>query len=372
MKKTKTSTKVVALLLALVATLTLLAGCEINLEDPDRTTAEAFVSVPKKLTQEEIEKALAAINATQPADATRSADEIVQGLDESQQKLLQSELAKQGYDVTVDNKAGVQVNVPNGVTVPATTKSPVTQPPTLPQGTKVNASEVYPYLKATVDTLRSGTFYFKGKASSMAGLGAAETPLSGAGSYAPMAMAIDAGKAMIETEADWTSAFQNTNGGNDYGQAKITGAIMQTALGNKLRMIFSEEGSYWAFPQKKVYIDLAALMGDQTSGLDDINEIANSINPAGDLTEVPKDVPSSKVKVDGKEYLCATLQGTKYYYLDGALKRMEVSVGEAPMVMEIEEFSGKPDASLFSVKGYRKMPVTEFMKLFQGMSSIFE
>ncbi len=71
-------------------------------------------------------------------------------------------------------------------------------------------------------------------------------------------------------------------------------------------------------------------------------------------------VGSTKVNVNGKSYTCEEYKaddGTVFkYYFDGTdWKRYECIADDEMMVYEINEFSGKVDSKLFSLKGYREI-----------------
>jgi hypothetical protein len=264
--------------------------------------------------------------------------------------------------------------IPEEVTMPTTANTqPTTVATTMPKGVEVRPSEVYPLVKGVKDIFNSGTFYLKGRNSSpMDVMG------MGGGTSSTMVLAMDQDKAMVESEMDWIGMMKASVEPGNAALAAIQGATMQTYLGNKFRMVFNPEGAYFVFPEKKRYIDFSDAQKTDQSGEVDMSEIASelahSLGGVGGNLETPVDVPASRVTVDGKEYLCGTLteaeSGTsrRFCFLDGQLKRIEVlsATGDVSMVMEIDEFSGSADASLFSMSGYRSMPVAELTNLLSG------
>ena len=332
--------QLIAIVLALLTAAALLAGCETTI-GPDVTETAPTV---------------AALDPGVVAGLMTQLDlKNLEGMTPEQRKALQDALINGGQ-------------VPPDFELPDDSdRVPVTMPPTLPQGVAAQTSEVYPLVKNVQEIFNSRSYYLKGRGSS---------PMGGAGSsgYSSLVMAMDQDKLMVETEMDWAAMMKIAAAeSGDVATATIQGGILQATLGRKFRMIFSPEGTYWAFPDKKIYIDLASMMGAE--GAERAASLVQGLDMLGQGGEIPQDIPATRVKADGKEYLCGTLRdeaGTavmRYFFLDGQLKRIEVFAEESDenMVIEIDELSGKPDAGLFSVKGYRAMPLMEMAKLFGDM-----
>jgi len=330
--------QLIAIILALLVAAALLAGCEASVGDLGATTAPSL----------------------DPAAMARLMSEL--GLGDDLDALTPEQRA--------DLQRGMWDNgLDTGVTIPPPSSSmvPATAPPTLPPGVSVQSSEVYHLVKAVQDTFNSGTFYLKARGTFPVEMGS--------GGYAPIIIAMDQDKLMFETEMDWVSLMKANAAPGEKAMAAMTGASMQTMFGNKFRMVISPEGAYWVFPASQRYFDLSAMAGPE--GLGDMSGLAEAFNifrqedANGQPLQVPDDIPSTKVTVDGKEYLCGAfvardeegkvISTMRYYFLNGQIKRIEVVVEgmEENMVLEIDEFSGRVDASLFSVTGYRTIPLTE-------------
>jgi len=354
--------QLLAILLALLMLAALLAGCktDINLgPDPDEE--------PSNLTPGAYAELLDEVGASD-----------YEGMDDAQRKALEDKLRNKGF-------------LPEDVTLPGVSETaPVVKATTMPQGIQIKPSEVYPLVKKVQDIFNSGTFYLKGR-------GAAPTGI-GSGGFAPMVIAVDKDKVMTETEIDWTGLMKASPQGGaaqgDAGMSTVQGAIWQASFGRKFRMVFTPDGVFWAFPDKKSYVDLAswAMAEEGVEGLEtsEMSGIAQDFKGLFGGRETPKDIPSSKIKVDGKEYLCGTfyqldeagkplkdakgqpVPAMRYFFLDGKFKRVEVfaQYEEDNVVYEIEEFSGKVDPALFSMKGYSAVPVKELMNLGGGLSSM--
>ena len=335
--------QLIAIILALLTAAALLAGCETTI-GPDVTETDPTV-VP-------LDKGALAELMTE-FDISN-----LEGLTPEQRKAFQDALIDRGQ-------------VPPDFVLPDDgDRVPVTMPPTLPQGVAAQTSEVYPLIKNVLEIFESRSYYFKGRASS---------PMGGFGSsgYSSLVMAMDKDKLMIETEIDWAAMMKIAAAESGDVSLIVQGGVLQATLGRRFRMIFSPEGMYWTFPDKERYLDLGEMLGtEDATGLADLFKDLDILGQGG---KMPEDIPASKVTVDGKVYLCGTLarkdadgktvSTARYYFLDGQLKRIEVfaETSDENMVIEIDEFSGKPDASLFSVKGYRSMALMEMAKLFGDM-----
>ena len=342
MKKPK---QTLALFLALLALLALLAGCEKEIvygpdEDP-ALTPDAYAEI------------LEGVGASD-----------YDGMDDAQRRAMEDALRRKGF-------------LPEDVTLPPAGETvPIVKATTMPAGVQVKPSEVYPHVKAVQDIFNSGTFYLKGRGASPLGIGS--------GGYAPMVIAVNKDKVMAETEVDWLAMMKAGAQQGDAGMSTVQGAIFQTTFGRKFRMVFSPEGAFWAFPDNKKYINLADLAqagasAEEQLDTSEVNNLAKEISGMFGGHETPKDIPSSKVKVDGKEYLCGTFMGPdgkpamRYFFLDGKFKRVEIfaQYEEDNVVYEIDEFTGKVDEKLFGLSGYRAIPLAELLKLGGGVAELF-
>jgi len=361
-----------ALLLSLACAVALFSGCNGPLFDRtvvNTTVPTTLVPVPDDLGKQ-IEIDLGRMEERDEMD-----------------RLLAEELKKLGIEYTTD---------PNAPTVPAGQTEPTTAPPppptTMPAGTKIQSSEVYEHIKRVNDIFNSGKFYLKGRGSAPEGSGIPSA------ASAPMVIAIDDNKFMVESTADWSlmgTIMADAEGRSltlqERAAAKAQSIALETLFGKKTRMIFSPDGFYLAFPDKNKYISPSELMGsmgleDEEFDMSGMDLSALGIN-TGAQKEIPRDIDSSRVTVGGKEYLCAAISNkiddpdsgvsmevvTKYYFLGGDLKRMETfglgfeDSDDAQMILEIDEFHGDPDPKLFGVAGMRKAALQELLKLAEMM-----
>lgn len=84
-----------------------------------------------------------------------------------------------------------------------------------------------------------------------------------------------------------------------------------------------------------------------------------------------KYVGSTKVKVGKTEYVCEEYKNEdgdvfKYYFQGNDWKRYECKTADGNMVYEINDFSGKVDKNVFSLKGYTKMSEDALESLLGG------
>ncbi len=332
--------KLICLFLGL-ATLLSLAACSTQI-DIGQTTNPTVVA-PSTINDLDLQAQLAKMNA-----------DNIDKLDEAARKRLEAELAAKGV-------------LPSGVTLPAGNQT-VKAPSTMPAGNQVKASEVYPLIKSVYDIFQTGKFTFKALGTSP--LGGTSIPAT------PLTMVLDGDKSAFETEIDWSATMkalaEDTAG---YNKAIINGATAQTMFGKKMRFVSDGKGSYIVFVDKKTYISAAAMAGeDASSSMNMASDFGDIVVPK---SELPKDVASTRVKVDGKEYLCATLddgQGSKmrYYFIGKDLKRLEIqdNSGET-MIFEVLELTGKADASVFKVSDYRQMSLDQLTQLGSSMGALF-
>jgi len=334
--------RIIALCLALAAVTALLAGCELRL-GPEK----AF-EIP-------------AIPEISPEDMA-----------------LLSKLMEDDEDAWKQYLEGV---LPEGIDLAPEINLPA-QPAMMPAGEAADRAEVLRLMRKVQDTFKSRTFYLKGRGNNfMDGTG---------GSYAPMTIAVDQDKMMLETEFDWNTmmkmSFQE-QGKVDVGQSKLQASIAQATLGSKMRLLFLDNNALMVFPEKKISANFSALAGEDEDAGDLSREMVSMFDQFGS-TEFPEDkVKATKVTQDKKEYLCATVtvdaldedgqrMGTttyKYYFLKGDLKRLEVALvsledENVNMVIEVDTFSSKVDSSLFSTRGYAELKMGDMAKIMGVMN----
>lgn len=348
--------KLTAMLMVMAALFALLAGCEVNIENTDPTEA----TMPDLL---------------DPNAVKSAADELgvdLDNLDDQALKELQEKLTRP--DLTLGENNNLEVALPEGVTKPAetTTKAP---PTTMPKGAAAQSSEVYPLVKAVLETMNSGKFYLKGYSTSAApGIDVAFGDL--AGNYSLLIIAVDGNQMALENEVDWVAMLKASSEGNDFGSATALGLTMQTAYGKRLRMLFNNDGMYIVFPEKKKYTSFSDMLGEEASGeFADAGDLVGSM--FGEVNTAALDnLESSRVTSGGKEYLCATLPSSdssamKLYFLGGELKRIETITssdsGDVSTIIDVEEFNGSPDPSLFSTKGMSTVKLAELTNLFSKL-----
>jgi len=223
-------------------------------------------------------------------------------------------------------------------------------------------------LEQTLAIFNSGTYTLKGRGHSPVGVGA--------GSSAPIVIAVDQDKVMTETEIDWSGLMQASSPGGDAYMTAVQRTIWQLVFGRKFRMVFSPEGVFWVFPERMLYIDMAALAG----GVGEPIGLAQEFTGIFARREIPEQLTVTQPVIDGKTYLCVTLDipenaGTiSYFYLNGQFKRVEIfSESEAdPVVYEIDQFNGKADECYFSTRWMRPVPVSLLLQLGSGLSSLIQ
>jgi hypothetical protein len=315
----------IAICVAVAAALVLFSGCQLW------------------QSKEKVESLVPTYNQEIPENALEGLDTM----DDAGLRALEANLQAGGY-------------LPEGVTIPPEQPT-VPQPKPLPTGDQIENAEVIKLVKSVQDIIKTRTFYLKGSGNN---------PISSTGAYAPMVMAVDQDKLAVETETDWLTMMKELakeNGKLDIGQSRIQAAVLQTTFGKKLRMVFLHSGAYMVLPEKKMFTNLSTLAGEDVSNVtnDLVKSLSNSSN-----AEINSKMKASKVKVDGKEYLCATLpmeqsQQVKYFFLNGELKRMEFVAEDGSIsVIEVGAFSGKVDPALFEVTGLKEMNPGELTNLF--------
>ena len=355
--------KFIALCLAVTALAMILTGCEVTIGDDKQE-----VTLPIQEFKPDAEQ-IALINAL---DWDNESDEALQ-------KQLESIV---------------------GFTLPPTQPAQ-TAPPLMPEGEAIDNAELLRLVRKVQDTFKSQTYYIKGNINNIMG--------GNSNSFVPITMAVDKDKLMMETTADFTSMAGNPLTSaitGDAGQApastgvsKVQAALIQAAIGRTIRMLLVGNTAYMMFPERNSFANLSAFAGEEGG---DMGELAGEITKMFSqfaAEELPADkMKATKVKEGGNEYLCAaytnvnevdsvsemadglaglagggkTTTTIKHYYLKGELKRLEVIMtieGESKptsMLIEIDSFSGKVDASLFETKGFSELNITELTKLFGG------
>jgi hypothetical protein len=350
--------KVIAALLALVCTLGLAAACD---KTPAVIIGETDApTLPKMLMPSDVTSAIIELFGE---------DKAIDQLTGQQQVKLEKFLNSLGFNVKIytgTSGAGITVQAPEGLSVAATSEYASTaKPTTFPAGTSVKSDEVYTYIQNTQKILQSKNFMLKGRAIN---------PMGGSSTYVPMVMAAHDDDFAMETTIDWAAMIKEMSPDDPYGQAGIQAAAISTLMGNRVRMVFGKSKALWVFPDRRSYLNLMELAGENAEAMNNYAGLFDMIK----AEDVPKDVKSSKVILDGVEYLCATLdasegQGSvKYYFKDKKLARLEfvgLSDGESnTSIIEVEELSTPADDSYFSVSGMTKTPLAEMEGFFGAIS----
>lgn len=333
--------KLVCLCLAAAVVAALAAGCSTNVDIGPTT-----VPTPSTISDDELNQAMSNLGG-----------ENLEDLDEAARKALEDQLREQGVLI-------------EGVTIPVSTNAPATLPAAMPSGSKADNSEVYGLVENIHKIFSSGNYVLKARGSA---------PLEGTSGMtnSPMTIAMTKdGKSMVEFEIDWTTtmkAMAEAEGTNK-NQAVIQAATAQTLWGKKLRFINMDGESYIVFVEKKTYFPMSAFEeeGEDMGGMDVAGAFSEAFVPQGDLNA---DVASSKVKLDGKEYLCATIEkdGTsiRYYFLNKELKRIEMQADGTTSIILIDQLSGTVDNSLFNLKGYTKMDLKQLASMGDSLGALF-
>ena len=359
--------KFISMCLAITALAMVLAGCNVRLGEP-----EPSFTIPTVKFSPEDEALINALN-----------------WDGGDTKMLEGELQKMGV-------------LPTGVTLPPP-ETTITAPALMAEGVATDQAELLRLVRKVQETMKSQTFFLKGNGNNfMEG---------GAGSYAPLTLAVDKDKLMLETQIDWSNMSANPMTGMPVegaapaaagtGTSKIQAAILQTAVGRTMRMLFVDSTAYMMFPEKKLSANFSKLAAEGEGEGGDVSEVAGEITKMFSqfgANDLPEDkMRATKVTENGNEYMCAAFtvtedgaapdgtalpEGTaaitgsstttiKYYFLKGELRRLEVIMTGAEstnMVIEVDEFSGKVDSSLFSTKGFTEMNFGEMTNLMGALS----
>ncbi|MDR2647161.1 MAG: hypothetical protein LBB67_03445 [Oscillospiraceae bacterium] len=331
-------------------------ACELN-ADPEQTTGTtAFKILTPEIVQQVIKEIMG-----------EDYEGDVDSLSAKDQKKLRDKLSAMGYNVVI-NDSQLSVVPPADVSIPETTVgTTMTAPVVLPTGVTIGqkqVDEVYQYL-LSMKEIFSGDQYTL--------VGGGNSPLTADG-YSQYTIAKDKDKGVLETTINWSVSAKNLlDGKDDYGQAAIQAALGEASFGNKIRMVFSDESALWVFPDRKLYFDIMDLAGKNANEANGFMDMFDQVAVSA-ADKIPKDVKSTKVTVDGKEYLTATIldddgNAKKYFFLGGELKRIEYSSADASQstVTIIESLKPTVNANMFSVSGYRKANIADLQKIFGGL-----
>ncbi|MDR2525188.1 MAG: hypothetical protein LBC83_03180 [Oscillospiraceae bacterium] len=352
--------KALALTLALLAALALFTGCEPKNLDGEKTTGAdvSMPSLPKlDLSPSKVDEALSAVGL---------GDKELSDLSAEEQARLESRLHESGYDVTfVDGK--LEVKPPANLEIPSQ-EAPATTAKPMPSGQVVESDEGKKLLQGTQNILKSKTFTLKGT-------GIAAMPFAGASSGTPtnatMIMAVDQNKIAMESSGSLGQMMTASAEEDYYGQNKIRAAAVDAMFGKRFRMVIAGEKIYYVFPDRKIYVDFGAMAASAGEAALDTSALTGIVDEMFGGESMTATVTTSKVKVDGKEYTCASVKDAdgsvrSFYYLGGELKRMEQldSSGRQISLLQVDSLTGTVDQSLFSVKGMTAMDLVKFASIF--------
>ena len=256
----------------------------------------------------------------------------------------------------------------------APTQPPETMPPTMPAGVETDAAEARRLMKDVLEIFGSGKFMMKTRSAA---------PFMEGGNIAtPLTVAVDENVMAFEMEMDWASMFKGQ--GQSPASARIQGASAQTMFGKKMRFITRTDGMAIVFPDKKMYIPMGdgseeggELMDfDLTAAL---GEAFGGASTPGEVEEKLKDIKSSKVTANGKEYLSAEVatknaDGStttiRYYFLGGELKRIEAYPDAESIMWEVDMLTTQVPANFFSTQGMRVMDIAQMAELGGGIGDL--
>lgn len=358
--------KTLCLILAAIAVAALFAGCETkDLDGKTTGTTGPHLDLTPDIVNDVMKEA--GITGTE--------------LSPEEEALLQSKLAEQGYDVTIEN-GGIQVKPPEGVTLPPETEAP-TEPPPMPTGVAVASNaEAVALLEGLQSIFKSKTFTLKAKTSSAVSIGI--------GGFNAMTMVVDKDRIALEGSGNLGQLFTMGDEKEDYaGQKKVRAAIIETFLGRTFRLVMGKDKMLYAFPDRKTYIDLSAMLqqaaaegGEEGEEFDlsealNFESILDQMFGLGIAEETT--VKQSKVTDGGKEYICATIEkdgvASNFYFLGKDLKRIEM-VGPDPddpakttrVVTEIESLTGTVDPKYFDTKNMTPIDMGKLAEVLGGSS----
>ncbi|MCL2530806.1 MAG: hypothetical protein FWE40_01450 [Oscillospiraceae bacterium] len=316
---------IIAIVIAVALSATLLAGCELNRPEPNY--------IPTPLAP-----------GVNPHD-----------LSAEQQAELR---ARYGLD------ENFMMPMPDGLT-------PIDEEPTLPpldampEGEDIDSAEVRAMLQNTINILSSDSFYLRGRTTIPAG--ELSPHMS---NNTPIAFASNGQRAVLEQNVNWSEMLAGD--GFDFGASRIQAAIFNGTFGNQMRMIIDPAGPIIAFPQRNTFLsfaDMVEFFGEEMPAMD-MGEF--DVMQLGDLT-IPEDLQATRVTTGGREYLTATLPNAElgdntFFFRNGALVRMETRAPDGSRsIIEVDTFNASPPASLFNTQGMNRMPMAELMTLMEGM-----
>lgn len=316
---------IIAIMVAVALSATLLAGCELNRQDP--------VYIPTPLAP-----------GVNPHD-----------LSAEQQAALRDR-----YNLDEN----FMMPMPDGL---APIDEETTQPPipTMPDGQAIDSAEVRAMLQNTINILSSDSFYLRGRTTIPAG--ELSPHMS---NNTPIAFASNGQRAVLEQNVNWSEMLASD--GFDFGASRIQATIFNGTFGNQMRMIIDPAGPIIAFPQRNTFLsfaDMVEFFGEELPSMD-MGEF--DVMQLGDLT-IPENLQATRVTLDGREYLTATLPNAElgdntFFFRNGALVRMETRAPDGSRsIIVVETFHGNPPASLFTTQGMNRMPMAELMTLMEGM-----
>ena len=266
-------------------------------------------------------------------------------------------------------QSALQDALARGVTIPAETAPLETLPPPMPEGSQVSADQLRPLMEQTLKILGGETFTLKARGAS---------PMAGpAGGTTALTMVMDKDKTAFEVDMDWINMFKAMTAGTpEAGLATIRGASMQTFFGKKLRFLSVPGNEAIVFLDKKTYTAFSADAEAEASGMpvDMAGSLGGMFTPN---TEVPENLNASKVSMNGKDYMCATLVNEdgsttmRYYFLNSELKRIEMQGEGETVIWEIDEIKATADPSFFSTAGMKKVSFEELGDLTGSLGTLF-
>jgi len=261
-----------------------------------------------------------------------------------------------------------------GGSLPEPTQPPETMPPTMPAGVETDAAEARALMRKVLEIFGSGKFMIKTRSPS---------PFMEGGNIAtPLTVAVDENVMAFELEMDWATMFRDQ--GQSPAMSAINAGIAQSTFGKKMRFITKSDGMAIVFPDKKMYIpmgdgseeggelfdfDLTAALGEAFGGAKSPEETEEKL----------RDIKSSKVTANGKEYLSAEVatknaDGStttiRYYFLGGELKRIEAEPGAESVMWEVDMLTTQVPANFFSTQGMRVMDIAQMAELGGGLGDL--
>ncbi len=148
-----------------------------------------------------------------------------------------------------------------------------------------------------------------------------------------------------------------------------TSVPISTSGKMRVNMLINKDGFFMVIPAMlNAYYKVPA----ETTG--DLSEAMGNFDIAdieGDLAMTDNYVSSAKVELNGKTYDCDIYESqdgttTKYYYLNGELKRIESTTASDSYIIEFKEVSGKVTKSKFRTPTGRNL--ADFAAAFESMT----